>query len=303
MKGQIPTEGIKRISVDGFGGDIRILPSERNELVYDIGEGLEIQHEIRDNSLFLKIRSKGVLGIPFFNFGGASGDVDLYIPKDKSLDLNLKSGDIAFTDYRGEDISLKAASGDIDIGGLFCNSFQAHLTSGDIDIDMETKKGSLNFRSGDVRILLRGEDWDVDISGVSGDVDVDTETSSVELYIKGISGDVSVNNESIGTGKIGSKHLVTDGGRNKLSINVISGDISVKTGKGTGEIKIVQQEKTNRPESQISTPIENDTAISYMPEEVKKVRDMYRTGKLSKEDAMSLLDAMGYGGLSNILEE
>ncbi|MCX7796122.1 MAG: DUF4097 domain-containing protein [bacterium] len=303
MRGQIPTEGIKKISIDGFGGDIKILPSERNELVYDIGEGLELQHEIRDNSLFLKIRSKGVLGIPFFNFGGITGDIDLYIPRDKTLDLNLKSGDILFTDYKGEDISLKAASGDIEIEKLLCNSFQAHLTSGDIDIDMETKKGSLNFRSGDVKIFLRGEDWDVDISGVSGDVDVDTETNSIDLYLKGISGDVSVNNETIGTGRIGSKHLVTDGGRNKLSINVISGDVSVKTGKGTGEIKILQQTQTNRQESQILTSTENNTFISYIPEEVKKIRDMYKTGKLSKEDAISLLDAMGYGGLSNILEE
>lgn len=303
MKGSIPIEGIKRVYIDGFGGDIKILPSEGNELVYDIGDGLEIQHEVRDNSLFLKIRSKGVLGIPFFNFGGANGDIDLYIPKDRSLDLNLKSGDIVFTDYKGEDILLKASSGDIDIKRLLCNSFQAHLTSGDIDIDIETNKGSLNFKSGDVKIFLRGEDWNVDISGVSGDVDVDTETNSVEIYLKGISGDVSVNNESIGTGRIGSKHLVTDGGRNKLSINVISGDVSVKTGKGTSEIKILQQIQPDRTESQISTSIENDTAISYIPEEVKKIRDMYKAGKLSKEDAMSLLDAMGYGGLTNILEE
>lgn len=299
MKGQIPTDGIKRVFIDGFGGDVKILPSEVDELVYDIGEGLEIQYEKKENSLFLKIRSKGIIGIPFFNFGGSNGDIELYVPKDRSLELNLRSGDILFTDYRGEDISLKAVSGDISIERLLCNSFQAHLTSGDIDIDMETKKGSINFKSGDVKIFLRGEDWNVDISGVSGDVDVDTETNSIDLYIKGISGDISVNNESIGTGRIGNKHLVTEGGRNKLSINVISGDVSVNTGSGTGEIKII----TNRAENQTSTSIEGDAGISYIPEEVKKVKDMYRAGKLSKEDAMNLIDAMGYGGLNNILEE
>ena len=301
MKGQIPVGKIKRISVNGFGGDVRILPADGDELLYDIGEGLELQQEIKEDTLFLNIRCKGILGIPFLGIGKNNGDIVLYIPQDRSLDLNLKSGDISFSNYRGDEVSLKAASGDIDVKGLLCNSFNGHLTSGDIDIDLETKRGLLNFRSGDVRIYLRGEDWNVDISGVSGDVDVDTETNSVELQIKGMSGDVSVNNERIGVGRISNKHLVTDGGRNKLSINVISGDVSIKTGKGTGEIKLIQQSQTTQEKTAISS--KDDMSISYIPEEVKKVRDMYRVGKISKEDAISLIEAMGYDGLSNILEE
>lgn len=303
MRGQIPVEDIRRISIDGSGGDIRILPADGNELVYDIGEGLEMQHEIKGDTLFLKIRGKGFLGIPFLGIGGQNGDISLFIPEDKSLDLNLKSGDISFSDYKGDTVLLRAASGDININRLLCNSLQAHLTSGDIEIDVETKKGTLNFRSGDVKIYLKGEDWDVDISGVSGDVDVATETDSVELYISGISGDVSVNNESIGIGRVGNKHIVTDGGRNKLSINVMSGDVSVKTGKGTGEIKILKQVQTNQSETSVPLSVENNTSTSYIPEEVKKVKDMYKAGKISKEDATSLIEAMGYGGLINILEE
>jgi len=301
MKGQISVKEIKRVSVDGFGGDVRILPADGDELLYDIGEGLELQYEIKEDTLFLKVRGKGILGIPFLGIGKNNGDIALYIPQDRSLDLNLKSGDISFSNYRGDEVSLKAASGDIDVKGLSCNYFQGHLTSGDIDIDMETKRGLLNFRSGDVRIYLRGENWNVDISGVSGDVDVDTETNSVELQIKGVSGDVSVNNERIGVGRLGSKHLVTDGGRNKLSINVISGDVSIKIGKGTGEIKLIPKTQTTQEETAISS--EDDKNISYIPEEVKKIRDMYRAGRISKEDAISLIEAMGYGGLSNILEE
>ncbi|MGC8971850.1 MAG: DUF4097 family beta strand repeat-containing protein [bacterium] len=303
MKGQIPIEGIKRVSIDGTGGDIRILPADGDELVYDIGEGLDMQHETKGDALFIKIRVKGFLGIPFLGIGGQNGDILFFIPKNKSLELNLKSGDISFSDYKGDTVLLRATSGDINITRLLCDSLQAHLTSGDINIDVETKKGILNFRSGDVRVYLKGEDWNVDISGVSGDLDVTTETDSIELYINGISGDVSVNHESIATGRVGNKHIVTDGGRNKLRINVVSGDVSVKTGEGTKEMNIIKQAQTNQQEVSELLSTENNTSIYYIPEEVKKVRDMYKAGKVSKEDATSLIEAMGYGGLINILEE
>ncbi|HON72057.1 MAG TPA: DUF4097 family beta strand repeat-containing protein, partial [bacterium] len=246
----------------------------------------------------------------FFNFGGwGDGDISLKIPQEKSLELNLKSGDISFSDYKGNDIVLRmrdiyrirGASGDISVSRIVCKNFSAHLTSGDVDIDIETKRGNINCRSGDVTVNLRGEEWDVDISGVSGDVDVNTESGSIDLYISGISGDVTLNDKSIGEGKIGKKHLTIDGGRNKLNINVISGDISIKTAKEVGESSFSQVTTLTEPSESFLQ--ERDTAAQYIPEEVKKVKEMYKSGKISKEDAIGLIEAMGYGGLNNILEE
>lgn len=303
MKGQIPVEErINKILIDGIGGDIELLPNEVNEISYDIGDNLEIESEVRDGTLVVKIRNKGTFGIPFLNFGGwGNGDITLKIPQNRSLELNLKSGDISFSDYMGSDIVLKAASGDISVNRITCKNFSAHLTSGDIELDIETKKGNINCRSGDVSVNLRGEDWDVDISGVSGDVDVNTESNSIDLYVSGVSGDVRVNNESIGVGRIGKKHLTTNGGRNKLSINVISGDISIRTAGDVKETKIIQT--TSIKESSESSTQERVTESQYIPEEVKKVKEMYKSGRISKEDALGLIEAMGYGGLNNILED
>lgn len=303
MKGQIPVEErINKILIDGIGGDIELLPNEVNEISYDIGDNLEIESEVRDGTLVVKIRNKGTFGIPFLNFGGwGNGDITLKIPQNRSLELNLKSGDISFSDYMGSDIVLKAASGDISVNRITCKNFSAHLTSGDIELDIETKKGNINCRSGDVLVNLRGEDWDVDISGVSGDVDVNTESNSIDLYVSGVSGDVRVNNESIGLGRIGKKHLTTNGGRNKLSINVISGDISIRTAGDVKETKIIQT--TSIKESSESSTQERVTESQYIPEEVKKVKEMYKSGRISKEDALGLIEAMGYGGLNNILED
>lgn len=303
MKGQIPVEErISKIVIDGVGGDIDILPNETNEVSYDIGENLEIENEVRDDILMIKIKGKGIIGIPFLNFGGwGNGDITLKIPEDKSLELKLKSGDISFLDYRGNDIVLKAASGDISVKRIICKNFSTYLTSGDIDLDIETKKGNINCRSGDVNVNLRGEEWDVEILGVSGDVDVNTESNSIDLYVSGVSGDVRINNESIGVGKIGKKHLTTNGGRNKLSINVISGDISIKTAKETKETKIIHT-TTSTGTSEFPSQ-ERTSEMQYIPEEVKKVKEMYKAGKISREDAISLIEAMGYGGLSNMLEE
>lgn len=303
MKGQIPVEErINKILIDGIGGDIELLPNEVNEISYDIGDNLEIESEVRDGTLVVKIRNKGTFGIPFLNFGGwGNGDITLKIPQNRSLELNLKSGDISFSDYMGSDIVLKAASGDIFVNRITCKNFSAHLTSGDIELDIETKKGNINCRSGDVSVNLRGEDWDVDISGVSGDVDVNTESNSIDLYVSGVSGDVRVNNESIGVGRIGKKHLTTNGGRNKLSINVISGDISIRTAGDVKETKIIQT--TSIKESSESSTQERVTESQYIPEEVKKVKEMYKSGRISKEDALGLIEAMGYGGLNNILED
>lgn len=300
MKGQIPLGNeISKISIDGVGGDIEILSNEVSKIEYEVGEILEIENETRGEELILKIkiRNKGPFGIPFLNFSGwRDGDITLKIPQNKSLDLNLRSGDISFSDYTGDDINLKAVSGDISINRVICKDFSAHLTSGDIDLDIETKKGNINCRSGDVSVYLRGEDWNVDISGVSGDVDVTTESNSIDLYVSGISGDIRINNESIGTGKIGKKHLTTNGGRNKLSINVISGDISVRTSKEIRETNIIHA--TDIQETQ-----EEVRESQYIPEEVKRVKEMYKSGRISKDDAISLIEVMGYGGLNNILEE
>ncbi|HRR92269.1 MAG TPA: DUF4097 family beta strand repeat-containing protein, partial [bacterium] len=221
MNGQIPVEErISKIVVDSTGGDIDILSNKGNEISYEIGDRLEIESEVKNETLIIRIKGKGGIGIPFFNFGGwGDGDISLKIPQEKSLELNLKSGDISFSDYKGNDIVLRGASGDISVSRIVCKNFSAHLTSGDVDIDIETKRGNINCRSGDVTVNLRGEEWDVDISGVSGDVDVNTESGSIDLYISGISGDVTLNDKSIGAGKIGKKHLTTDGGRNKLNIN------------------------------------------------------------------------------------
>ncbi len=303
MNGQIPVEErISKIVVDSTGGDIDILSNKGNEISYEIGDRLEIESEVKNETLIIRIKGKGGIGIPFFNFGGwGDGDISLKIPQEKSLELNLKSGDISFSDYKGNDIVLRGASGDISVSRIVCKNFSAHLTSGDVDIDIETKRGNINCRSGDVTVNLRGEEWDVDISGVSGDVDVNTESGSIDLYISGISGDVTLNDKSIGAGKIGKKHLTTDGGRNKLNINVISGDISIKTAKEVGESSFSQVTTLTEPSE--SFLLERDTTAQYIPEEVKKVKEMYKSGKISKEDAIGLIEAMGYGGLNNILEE
>jgi DUF4097 and DUF4098 domain-containing protein YvlB len=287
MVGTIPVgEGVRRISIEGAGGDINIYSEEGNEIRYTLGENLELSSEVIDDKLVIRIFGKGLVGFPFFSFGGHNGDIELHIPQDKSIDLNIKSGDMGFSKYRGDEISIKAASGDVSIENLICNSFKAHLTSGDIDIDLSTKNGNINCRAGDIRIKLRGEGWNMDISGVSGDVDIDTESNSIDIDIRGINGDVSMNGNHLGSGIFKTKHLVTNGGRNKLKINIVSGDVSITTGEGTEELNI-REEKTG----------------PYIPEEVKKVKEMYSAGKITKEDAIKLIEVMGYEDLTNLLEE
>ncbi|MGB9682998.1 MAG: DUF4097 family beta strand repeat-containing protein [bacterium] len=286
MVGTIPVgEIVRRISIEGAGGDIDIYPEEGSEIRYTLGENLELSSEVVGDKLVVKIFGKGLVEFPFFSFGRHNGDIKLHIPQGKSLELNLKSGDMRFSKYKGDEISIKVASGDISIENLTCNSFNAHLTSGDVNLDVNTQNGNIDCRSGDIRAKLNGEGWKIDISGVSGDVDIETESNSLDIDVKGINGDISMNGNHLGSSIFKSKHLVTNGGRNKLNISVISGDVSITTGSGAEELN-VREEKTS----------------PYIPEEVRKVKEMYNSGKITREDAIKLIEVMGYEDLINLLE-
>ncbi|HON71948.1 MAG TPA: hypothetical protein PK512_01295, partial [bacterium] len=65
MNGQIPVEErISKIVVDSTGGDIDILSNKGNEISYEIGDRLEIESEVKNETLIIRIKGKGGIGIP-----------------------------------------------------------------------------------------------------------------------------------------------------------------------------------------------------------------------------------------------
>jgi len=179
------------------------------------------------------------------NFGPK---ITVYIPKDmtiETLDLSLMSGDVRIDSLKTRNVRINGASGNITAKNLLVeDALTANLMSGDILFDSVeaqtmridgasgnfTARGiaiermlAINLMSGDVSISgdLRGE---TSFSGASGNLslEIDGKASDYEWRIDAFAADITVRDSS------NTLPNSSSGGPNRISVDAMSGDISIR---------------------------------------------------------------------------
>ncbi|MBT8395837.1 MAG: DUF4097 family beta strand repeat protein [Gemmatimonadetes bacterium] len=148
-----------------------------------------------------------------------SVDYEVRLPAGVELDANMVSGDIEADGLRS-DVRVNTVEGTISVvttGRAWANS-----VSGDIEIEMgDFGGGDMDFQtvSGDITLWLPADfQADVDFNSLSGDFDTDFEM------------DVKNKNERRWVGSQ-IEGTIGGGGRD-LSINTVSGDVTLKRSRG-----------------------------------------------------------------------
>jgi hypothetical protein len=186
------------------------------------------------------------------------------------VNVNSVSGEITLKDMKGS-LRIHSVSGDIE-GENLDGKLNADTVSGDVEVKASTLS-TINGKtvSGDIRISTPLADGPYDFKSVSGDVQLKlpSETRCTgELH--SLSGDLSTSFPASGySSNPGSKEVHVQGGGVKISLNSVSGDLSLDC---DGEIS--------------STPA---AAKPISSEERKAVLESVERGEMTVEQALGKL--------------
>lgn len=214
-------EDIKKIEIDIANSNIYIK------------EGNKFKVEATNvTSRFKSIQRKEILKITddknWFLFWKQSGDITIYIPKDKlnELEIDSGSGKTIIEDTSINKIELDQGAGKLEINNLSVESIELNGGAGNIEIN-NSKLNNLELEAGVGKI-------DID-SVLLGTTSIECGVGKIELNIQGKEEDYKLYLEKgLGSIKINNKNIKNNTygtGENKIKIEGGIGEISIKFDK------------------------------------------------------------------------
>ncbi len=183
--------------------DIAYRDVARSELTLrqgDSRERLQLDHEVRGDTLHVSLRHVREFGLPDLRwpwFGERSPQLELVLPielerEHVALQVRTDVGDIdaigAFAD-----VSLRSNVGDIDLGGS-ADALAVHTEAGEIGLERFSTEGELTARSavGDVTIALEALPSGIRVETEAGEVHVDLPEGRYAVTADTSLGDVDI---------------------------------------------------------------------------------------------------------------
>lgn len=205
-----------------------------------------------NNEVTIK-RSNSQRIFSIFNFGNSQEKIELYIPKNYSKDLNIRSssGNIEFisdvavgsisciassgnlvgdNNITAKDINLKVSSGNIDFASLISNNYKIEASSGNIKINTLSGSGELQTNSGNIKVKYKDITEYLNASAGSGNVDLIIPGNlSFEFNGNCSSGNINSNFDLNYKNKRGNEATakVGNGPYKKIDVKASSGNISI----------------------------------------------------------------------------
>lgn len=211
-------EAFKSITVSTVGADIKVIVTNEKELRFhyygdvtiastrnSLGPYIDIDETGSSLVLAEKLRS----GLNSISYKGRA-KLDIYMPKkyEEQLKLNSASGDVYINNFGGYG-DINTASGDINIEN--CRG----------DFDVNTASGNVTYRKD---AALKS---DLAINSVSGDIDISiSKDSEFNFKLRTVSGKIKCDFPVTLEGR-GAEGTV-GGGKNDISLNTVSGNITIK---------------------------------------------------------------------------
>ncbi|MBI1805003.1 MAG: DUF4097 family beta strand repeat protein [Ignavibacteriae bacterium] len=210
-----------RLKVSVSGGDIRIVPWEKNEVLVKV-RGAEdddldrLEMTSHDNSVYVE------------NYSGGdwSGDMrfDISVPSQFDLDLQTSNGNLEIQGTLTGKVLGSTSAGDIRLGNLNgtvdVSTSGGDIRSADIQGDL-----TLNTSGGDIIVGIIGGTADISTSG--GNITIDDVKKT--LWAKTAGGDIHV-------GDVGGEATLSTAGGNVI-VGKVSGSAKLTTAGGDVELQ------------------------------------------------------------------
>ena len=246
--------GINEISLDLASADIRIVPSDVEEVTVTYKgpeskkDDPDITVEVKDGEL--KVMQEKTNFFYLFSWNFTQRLVEIEIPESYAGELsvlnssgnltidgdytfasyysNVTSGDINIDRMSTADFVLSSTSGNIKIGTLKTDKFDIRVTSGDTNVDELTGDGTLKTTSGNVVILILNGRADLTTSSGNSTVrewkgsgSMHCASGNLEVFISESTGDMT-----IGTTSGNIKVSLSEKAAYQIEASVVSGDIN-----------------------------------------------------------------------------
>ena len=197
-------------------------------------DGTKPQITVSGNSVVLNANTNGA------GEHGVQADMDIFVPRDATLDIASKRGDVTVND-RKADVKVSLQHGDVtlnDIGGIANISLQkgsvrASKIAGDLDVDGNIDNVTIDEVGGAVH--LNGDFFeDIRLSKIAKTVTFKSSRSDME--IASVPGDLEIAGDEVrGSDLSGPSRLIT---RSKdIHIENVSGDLQLETTNGDIEVR------------------------------------------------------------------
>lgn len=197
-------ENVKTIDINQDAGDIIFKNTEENNIRVEVYGEKKSDAEVSLISDELKIKfNNGNNGWKFFNFGGISGDIKIYIPstyagnikikndagdirlanlENSNLDIDCDAGNIKIDKIKG--VSVKCDAGNVEIGTIL-NKCNIRVDCGNVDIKkIELKEDSkIKTDAGNIKID-EAEDIYIDANVDLGKCNINSNNRNAEVTLK-----------------------------------------------------------------------------------------------------------------------
>lgn len=165
---------VKMIDINQDAGDIIFENTEENNIRVEVYGEKKSDAEVSLISNELKIKfNNGNNGWHFFNFGGVSGDIKIYIPSTYAGNIKIKNdaGDIRLVNLENSNMDIDCDAGNIEIDKA--KDAVVKCDAGNLEIGTILNKCNIKVNSGNVHIekvkLKEDSKIKVDMGNVSID--------------------------------------------------------------------------------------------------------------------------------------
>jgi DUF4097 and DUF4098 domain-containing protein YvlB len=247
----------KKAKIKILSGDIEITQSDDEKIHFHTDDSyFYMKSHEDDNNVFVEVGRLNPLNGSIRGFE----DLEIVVPVNSKIGIDLLNGDIDCSNINLKDFSVSLKHGDIDVKGTECENLDIECINGDMDLDLNCDYIDLKNVNGDTEISIHKDFYNANLKTVKGDIFVKLDVEPKFIQVSKVHGDCFINGKEITS--------VTGNGQAEVKIKNVNGDVNV-----------LYSEKTN------NVSVEKDS-------EIKKVLQMLKDKKITKEQAEELLDSL-----------
>lgn len=256
--GKIKFDFNKTVRIKIRSGDLNIKQSEDNFIYFKTEDSYFYMKSTEDDkNIFVDV---GRLNPKNGKIQGFN-DLDIEIPDNVKIEVELLKGDIEAYDLNLKEFKISTKLGDIDLSNINCERLTIDSVNGDIDVNAEVEDFYSRAVRGDMEIQLHEQLLTAKIESIKGDLLLNLSEEPKVIKVSSIQGDCFINGEPI---------IFADGnGKADIKIKSVKGDVNVLYFN-----KIINEE--SKEDSR----------------EIKKVLEMLKNKKITKEEAEKLLASL-----------
>lgn len=246
----VPAEQLTTLNMSLTSEDVNFHPSRDGDLHIEYPVRKDVTYEYgADGVTYEFYSSNSGHGWHWFRlefgFWNREDTVNVYLPKNMSVQLSTTSGDILAQNLAAELLSFSAISGEIDLQTFTAQSLTAETTSGEITVNNGTTSAGAHFSStsGTVELMNTNIASSLYCSTTSGEISLGSvtveskETDAASL--SSISGDIDLEDVNIH----GGLGLSTTSGEIDLAPATVYGDIDAESTSGDVTLDLVDAPK------------------------------------------------------------